>query len=81
MNPLSAEEFFQPRLEQAGFTGLFWPKACSPAEQYGFPCDGCALFYRTERFEVVSPPRGESVALLSTAYYRSPMASARQNTL
>ncbi|CAL8468539.1 g8079 [Coccomyxa elongata] len=57
------EEFFQPRLEQAGFTGLFWPKACSPAEQYGFPCDGCALFYRTERFEVVSPPCGQAFGL------------------
>ncbi|EIE22477.1 DNase I-like protein [Coccomyxa subellipsoidea C-169] len=52
------EDFFKPRLEQLGYTGLFWPKACSPAEQYGFPCDGCALFYRTERFEMIGPPCG-----------------------
>jgi hypothetical protein len=63
-----AEDFFKPRLEQAGYTGLFWPKACSPAEQYGFPCDGCALFYRTERFDTIGAPCGESRPQHSVLY-------------
>ena len=58
MLSMYADDFFKPQLAQAGYTGLFWPKACSPAEQYGFPCDGCALFYRTERFSLMGSPCG-----------------------
>lgn len=53
-----AEDFFRPQLERLGYSGVFWPKACSPAEQYGYPCDGCALFYRVSRFELVGAPQG-----------------------
>jgi hypothetical protein len=56
----AAEDFFEPRLREAGYAGLFWPKACSPAEQYGYPCDGCALFFNSKRFEMLGPPCGES---------------------
>ena len=55
---MHAEDFFRPRLQRAGFTGAFWPKACSPAEQYGYPCDGCAIFFASERFELLGPPCG-----------------------
>ena len=48
-----AGDFFEPELRERGYAGHFWPKPCSPAEQYGFPCDGCALFYRRQRFEAV----------------------------
>ncbi len=54
----SAGDYFEPELRQRGYEGLFWPKQCSPAEQYGFPCDGCALFYRKLRFEPVDVPIG-----------------------
>lgn len=69
--PLSllADEFFEPKLREAGYTGLFWPKACSPAEQYGYPCDGCALFFKTERFETLTPACGETSCLLLTAAF------------
>ena len=55
-----AEDFFKPHLERLGYRGIFWPKACSPAEQYGYPCDGCALFYRAERLELIGTPQGET---------------------
>ena len=58
VSSVSAGDFFEPEMRQRGFTGLFWPKQCSPAEQYGFPCDGCALFYRNLRFEPVDAPNG-----------------------
>lgn len=58
MNLVSAGDFFEPEMRQRGYTGLFWPKQCSPAEQYGFPCDGCALFYRNLRLEPVDAPTG-----------------------
>ncbi|CAL5221334.1 g3509 [Coccomyxa viridis] len=53
------EDFFKPSLERLGYRGIFWPKACSPAEQYGYPCDGCALFYRAERLELIGSPQGQ----------------------
>ncbi|KAK9844188.1 hypothetical protein WJX81_007520 [Elliptochloris bilobata] len=51
-------DFFEPELRVRGYAGCFWPKPCSPAEQYGFPCDGCAIFYRRERLEAVSKANG-----------------------
>lgn len=48
------EDFFKPTLAQHGFEGFFMPKVDSPCLE--FPDnngpDGCAMFYRTERFEL-----------------------------
>ena len=45
-------DFFQPKLKENGFEGLFKPKkysACLEKEINNGP-DGCALFYRAEKF-------------------------------
>ena len=55
-----AEDFFLPTLERYGYCGAYFCKPCSPAEQYGAPCDGCALFYRSNRFAVCTEPEGET---------------------
>jgi len=36
-----------------GFSGVFCPKGKSPATRLGFPCDGCALFWRDSSLAVV----------------------------
>jgi len=64
-----ADDFFRPHMESLGYTGIFWPKACSPAEQYGYPCDGCAIFYRAARFDLVGSPQGMSHACVSLQYH------------
>lgn len=46
-------------LEQHGYSGLFLPKHCSPAERYNCPPDGLAIFYRRCRFV----PVGDAKAL------------------
>lgn len=49
------EDFFKPKLTQLGFEGFFFPKCDSPC--LAFPDnngpDGCALFYRSAKFEFV----------------------------
>ena len=55
---LGADDFLRPELEQRGYKGAFMPKCSSPAEAYGCPSDGCALFYRTARFQPLSSPVG-----------------------
>eukprot|EP00884_Botryococcus_braunii_P001983 jgi/Botrbrau1/11786/Bobra.0195s0110.1 len=52
------DEFFRPVLNQLGFSGYFWPKPCSPAEPYACPGDGCAVFFRQNRFALVAEPEG-----------------------
>ncbi|DBB12848.1 TPA: hypothetical protein ACH3X3_005610 [Trebouxia sp. C0006] len=49
-----------PAMEKHGYTGAFFCKPCSPAEQYGAPCDGCALFYRSDRFDLCAEPQGQT---------------------
>ncbi|KAL3150471.1 hypothetical protein ABBQ32_000295 [Trebouxia sp. C0010 RCD-2024] len=58
------ENFFLPVLEKHGYSGAYFCKPCSPAEQYGAPCDGCALFYRSDRFSVCSQPLGHTYTSL-----------------
>lgn len=55
-------DFFLPLMEKQGYCGAFFCKPCSPAEQYGVPCDGCALFYRSSRFENCCTPQGHTFA-------------------
>ena len=61
------EDFFKPQLESLGYKGIFWPKACSPAEQYGYPCDGCAIFYRADRLELIGLPQGGPIPRVPAA--------------
>ncbi len=54
----NAEDFFQPELARLGYTGAFLAKPHSPAQQYGYAPDGCALFFRSSRLAAVQPPQG-----------------------
>ena len=54
-----ADDFLRPELEARGYRGAFLAKCSSPAMGYGYGADGCALFYRQERFEAVSTLEGE----------------------
>ncbi|DBA92989.1 TPA: hypothetical protein ACH3X2_003331 [Trebouxia sp. C0005] len=47
-------------MKKHGYTGAFFCKPCSPAEQYGASCDGCALFYRSDRFDLCAEPQGQT---------------------
>jgi len=49
------DDWFLPHMRKLGYDGYFCPKPASPCERYGFPVDGCALFYRRENFEQLSP--------------------------
>ena len=54
-----SDDFLQPELEARGYRGAFLAKCSSPAMDYGFGADGCALFYRQDRFQAVSPAEGD----------------------
>jgi nocturnin len=41
-------------LSTAGYRGAFFAKPSSPAAALGFPADGCALFWRRDRLELMS---------------------------
>lgn len=45
-------DFFQPKLRENGFEGIFKPKPSSPCLRVGGNSgpDGCAMFYKTEKF-------------------------------
>ena len=53
-----ADDFFEPELSRMGYSGHYWQKPCSPAMQYGYPCDGVAIFYKKDRFEQAIDPSG-----------------------
>ncbi|KAG0631798.1 hypothetical protein M758_1G279800 [Ceratodon purpureus] len=44
---------FLPELKQHGYDGEFWQKSSSPTQRYKFPLDGCALFYKTSRLQLL----------------------------
>ena len=53
---VTVDEFFLPAMKEAGYTSFFLPKQNSPAVKYGAPSDGCAIFYRTSKFELRQSP-------------------------
>lgn len=63
--------FFAPVLKLFGYKGIFMPKAKSPGVTLGYYSDGCALFWKTSVFEVLSEERlqykvGNQVIILAT---------------
>lgn len=53
------DEWAAGELRGLGYEGIWLPKQPSPAEQFGAPPDGVALYWRRDRFEVVQGPGGE----------------------
>ncbi len=49
-------EQVQAELEQLGYRGCFMAKRPAPAERYGCPADGVALFWRPKRFTLLGEP-------------------------
>lgn len=49
--------FFAPVLKHFGYQGIFVPKLRGPGIQLGWYSDGCALFWKTTTFELVSEQR------------------------
>ncbi|KAG6542437.1 hypothetical protein Mapa_016127 [Marchantia paleacea] len=47
------EDFFLPHLRDHGYDGTFVAKKFSPALKYGCLPDGCAIFFRTSRLQLV----------------------------
>ena len=43
-------DFWAPEMAARGFDGAFWAKPGSPAARAGAPPDGCAVFFRANRF-------------------------------
>lgn len=54
------DDFFRPALEKAGYESYYLPKLNSPATKYGAPRDGCAVFYRSSRFQLKQEPLGKA---------------------
>jgi mRNA deadenylase 3'-5' endonuclease subunit Ccr4 len=51
--------FFAPLMRLFGYEGLFAPKVRSPSVHLGWYSDGCALFWKTDKFELISEDRHE----------------------
>lgn len=49
--------FFRPILRLFGYDGVFMPKIRAPGFSLGWYSDGCALFWKRERFKLVSERR------------------------
>jgi endonuclease/exonuclease/phosphatase family metal-dependent hydrolase len=68
--------FFAPILKLFGYEALFAPKPLAPGVRFGWYSDGCALFWKTSTFELVSERRyeyvvGNQVMLLATLRHRT----------
>lgn len=54
-----SDDWLQPELAKQGYVGAFWPKPHSACQEYGYPPDGCALFYRQAVFDaLLDTPKG-----------------------
>lgn len=68
--------FFLPILRIFGYSGIFMPKARAPGLRFGWYSDGCALFWKTNVFDIVSERRlhyksGNQVILLVALRHRA----------
>lgn len=48
------DDTFEPPLQRAGYAGLFHKKPCSPCLAFSEQEDGCAMWYKTSRLQLVS---------------------------
>jgi hypothetical protein len=67
--------FFAPTLRIFGYQGIFMPKTRAPGVPLGFYSDGCALFWKSDLFGLVSERRlvyrvGTQVMILVTLRHR-----------
>jgi Endonuclease/Exonuclease/phosphatase family len=46
--------FFEPILSLFGYNGIFVPKINSPGLRFGWYSDGCCLFWKRDKFEMIS---------------------------
>ena len=68
--------FFAPALKLFGYEGSFVPKFRAPGIQLGWYSDGCALFWKTSTFELVSENRlsyriGNQAFIIATLRHRN----------
>ena len=66
-------DFYQPMLEQIGYKGTFKPKRWSPCLDvlHNSGPDGCALFYKTAKFELVDTIAQGLMATKGSFVYKS----------
>jgi len=67
--------FFAPVLRLFGYEGIFMPKKNSPCVRNGWYSDGCCLFWKKDRFDLVSQRRvdyrvGNQLCILATLRHR-----------
>ena len=68
--------FFAPALQMFGYKGIFMPKKFSPCVRAGSYSDGCCLFWKTDKFDLVAKRRidyrvGNQLCLLTTLRHRA----------
>ena len=47
-------DFFEPELRKLGYAGIYKEDQWSPCRKFEAPCDGVAIFYKTDRLELLS---------------------------
>ncbi|XP_024385992.1 uncharacterized protein [Physcomitrium patens] len=47
------DDFFLPELKRHGYVGEYWQKPCSAAQKFESPADGCAIFYKSSRLQLL----------------------------
>ena len=67
--------FFAPALSLFGYQGIFNAKPRAPGVQFGYYSDGCALFWKADKFDLVCKARrsfriGTQVYLLATLRHK-----------
>jgi mRNA deadenylase 3'-5' endonuclease subunit Ccr4 len=67
--------FFAPVLNHFGYQGIFTPKFRAPGIQLGWYSDGCALFWKTSTFDLVSERRlryhiGNQAFIIATLHHK-----------
>jgi endonuclease/exonuclease/phosphatase family metal-dependent hydrolase len=67
--------FFAPIMRLFGYEGIFAPKTRSPCVRMGWYSDGCAIFWKSQLFELLSERRveykvGSQVGIIATMRHR-----------
>jgi endonuclease/exonuclease/phosphatase family metal-dependent hydrolase len=67
--------FFAPIMRVFGYQGIFAPKTRSPCVRMGWYSDGCAIFWKSQLFELLSERRveykvGSQIGIVATLRHR-----------